>query len=40
MFESAPPHPASRYAAFDSDHFSLPKLVSGELVKWLDAFAK
>ena len=38
MFESAPSHSVSRYVAFDSDHFSLPKLVSGELVKWLDAY--
>jgi len=35
MFDSAPAHPASRYAALDSDHFDLPKVVGTELTKWL-----
>ncbi len=40
MFDSAPPHPASRYVTLEADHFNLPGLISVEFAKWLDAFAK
>jgi esterase/lipase len=40
MFNSAPANAASRYVALDTDHFSMPKVVSAELLKWLDAFAQ
>ena len=38
MFDSAPAHPLSRYVALDTDHFNMPKVVSAELLKWLDSF--
>lgn len=37
MFDSAPAHPASRYVALDTDHFSMPKVIGAELSKWLDS---
>jgi esterase/lipase len=37
LFDLAPSHPASRYVALDTDHFSMPKVVSAELLKWLDS---
>ena len=37
MFDSAPPHPASRYVTFQTDHFNLPKVAAAELIKWLDS---
>jgi hypothetical protein len=40
MFDSAPPDPANRYVAFDTDHFSMPKVVSAELIKWLDSLER
>jgi esterase/lipase len=40
MFDSAPPHPLSRYVALESDHFNVPKVVSAELLKWLKSFAQ
>ena len=40
MFDSAPPHALSRYVTLDSDHFSVPKVVAAELLKWLDSFAQ
>ena len=40
MFDSAPAHTLSRYVALDTDHFSMPKVVSAELLKWLDSFAQ
>jgi pimeloyl-ACP methyl ester carboxylesterase len=39
LFDSAPPHPLSRYVALDADHFNVPKVVAAELLKWLDSFA-
>jgi pimeloyl-ACP methyl ester carboxylesterase len=40
MFDSAPPHTASRYVTLDSDHFSMPKVVGAELIKWLDSLER
>jgi acetyl esterase/lipase len=40
MFDSAPAHPVSRYVALDTDHFTMPKIVGAELLKWLDLFAQ
>jgi len=40
MFNSALANAASRYVALDTDHFSMPKVVSAELLKGLDAFAQ
>lgn len=40
MFDSAPPHPLSRYVALDTDHFNVPKVVGTELLKWLDSIAQ
>jgi dienelactone hydrolase len=37
MFDSAPSHPASCHVVFDTDHFSVPKVVGAELIKWLDS---
>ena len=39
MFDSTPPHPLNRYVVLESDHFNLPKVVSTELLKWLDSLA-
>jgi esterase/lipase len=35
LFDSAPAHAASRYVALDTDHFSLPKVIGSEFIKWL-----
>ena len=40
MFDSAPAHASSRYVTLDTDHFNVPRMVSGELIKWLEAFAQ
>jgi esterase/lipase len=40
MFDSAPAHAASRYVALDTDHFSMPKVVGAELIKWLDSLER
>jgi esterase/lipase len=40
MFDSAPAHPVSQYVALDTDHFTMPKIVGAELLKWLDLFAQ
>jgi esterase/lipase len=40
LFDSAPPHTASRYVALDTDHFSMPKVVGAELIKWLDSLER
>ena len=40
MFDSAPAHALSRYVTLDTDHFNVPRMVSGELIKWLEAFAQ
>lgn len=40
MFDSAPAHPASRYVALDTDHFSIPKVIGAEFIKWLDSLER
>lgn len=40
MFDSAPAHPASRYVAPDTDHFSMPKIIGAEFMKWLDSLER
>ncbi len=40
MFDSAPAHAGSRYVALETDHFSMPKVVARELLKWLDTLAQ
>jgi esterase/lipase len=40
MFDSAPPHAASRYVVLDTDHSSMPKVVGAELIKWLDSLER
>jgi hypothetical protein len=40
MFDSAPPYTASHYVALDTDHFSMPKVVGAELIKWLDSLER
>lgn len=37
IFEGAPAHPHSSYAAIDTDHLGMPERATAELVRWLEA---
>src|SRR5205823_12381600 len=39
MFDSAPPHPGSRYVVLEGGHFDTPGAVAAELLKWLEPLA-
>ena len=40
MFDSATPHASSRYLTLESDHFNVSRMVSAEIVRWLESFTQ